>query len=101
MRAKVVRSRAVKRLPVASVAYALASLRHTSAGSAHVRVALIEFSANKAGQFITFVLTTVDTYVMIPVMSKLIAYYRVSTKQQGASGLGLDAQKTAVDAYAA
>jgi DNA invertase Pin-like site-specific DNA recombinase len=30
----------------------------------------------------------------------LIAYYRVSTKQQGQSGLGLDAQKTAVEAYA-
>lgn len=27
---------------------------------------------------------------------KYIAYYRVSTKQQGTSGLGLDAQKTAV-----
>jgi len=30
----------------------------------------------------------------------LIAYYRVSTKQQGQSGLGLEAQKTAVEAYA-
>src|SRR6056297_1708444 len=29
-------------------------------------------------------------------MEKFIAYYRVSTKQQGASGLGLEAQKTAV-----
>ena len=30
----------------------------------------------------------------------LIAYYRVSTKQQGISGLGLEGQKTAVEAYA-
>jgi DNA invertase Pin-like site-specific DNA recombinase len=32
---------------------------------------------------------------------KLIAYYRVSTKQQGQSGLGLDAQSEAVAAFAA
>lgn len=31
---------------------------------------------------------------------KLIAYYRVSTKRQGASGLGLEAQKASVLAYA-
>ena len=30
---------------------------------------------------------------------KYIAYYRVSTKQQGSSGLGLNAQKTAVLSY--
>lgn len=32
---------------------------------------------------------------------KLVAYYRVSTKAQGESGLGLDGQKAAVRAYAA
>src|SRR5512134_3370299 len=33
-------------------------------------------------------------------MKKLIAYYRVSTKRQGRSGLGLAAQQSAVEAYA-
>jgi DNA invertase Pin-like site-specific DNA recombinase len=33
-------------------------------------------------------------------MKELVAYCRVSTKQQGASGLGLEAQRTAVESYA-
>jgi DNA invertase Pin-like site-specific DNA recombinase len=33
-------------------------------------------------------------------MKKLIAYLRVSTKQQGASGLGIEGQRTAVETYA-
>ena len=32
---------------------------------------------------------------------KYIAYYRVSTKKQGSSGLGLEAQKDAVHKYIA
>jgi DNA invertase Pin-like site-specific DNA recombinase len=34
-------------------------------------------------------------------MSKIVAYYRVSTSKQGKSGLGLEAQQMAVAAYAA
>ena len=37
---------------------------------------------------------------MTPRQTKLIAYHRVSTAQQGSSGLGLDAQGTAIDCYA-
>lgn len=32
-------------------------------------------------------------------MKRYVAYYRVSTKHQGKSGLGLDAQKTSVEKY--
>jgi DNA invertase Pin-like site-specific DNA recombinase len=33
-------------------------------------------------------------------MKEIVAYCRVSTKQQGASGLGMEAQRTAVETYA-
>lgn len=33
-------------------------------------------------------------------MCKYVAYYRVSTKEQGTNGHGLDAQKAAVREYA-
>ena len=36
---------------------------------------------------------------MLP--SPILAYYRVSTQKQGRSGLGLEAQRKAVAAYAA
>src|SRR4051794_7430184 len=34
------------------------------------------------------------------IMAGIIAYYRVSTAKQGASGLGLEGQQAAVDSYA-
>src|SRR5712692_6699026 len=34
------------------------------------------------------------------IMADIIAYYRVSTKQQGESGLGLEGQQAAVEAFA-
>jgi DNA invertase Pin-like site-specific DNA recombinase len=55
-------------------------------------------------------LTSIDVYVTIALLRsktlnkvkamEFIPYYRVSTKQQGASGLGLEGQRAAVEAYA-
>jgi len=39
--------------------------------------------------------------MMMARIAKFIAYYRVSTKRQGLSGLGLDAQRESVAAYLA
>jgi DNA invertase Pin-like site-specific DNA recombinase len=38
---------------------------------------------------------------MVPPKSKFVTYYRVSTRKQGRSGLGLEGQKAAVDAHLA
>ena len=40
-----------------------------------------------------------DDYFGIAVVKKIVAYYRVSTSKQAASGLGLEAQKAAVKAF--
>ena len=36
----------------------------------------------------------------VEMSAKLVAYVRVSTEKQGASGLGLEGQQEAIDAYA-
>jgi len=49
--------------------------------------------------FISFVSTLIDTSDNDMAEGTFIAYYRVSTAKQGASGLGLEAQKEAVNQY--
>ena len=61
-----------------------------------------ELTLQDAKSPVTFVSTSVETYVRGSEMAqsgKFIAYYRVSTDKQGKSGLGLEAQRTAVTNY--
>lgn len=46
------------------------------------------------------ILTFISLSQTEPEMPSLIAYYRVSTERQGRSGLGLEAQRKAVEAFA-
>lgn len=48
-----------------------------------------------------YLLTSVWKLCKVTIMTKAVAYYRVSTAKQGSSGLGMEAQRSAVERFCA